>query len=110
MVIITAICQAVPSLQIQVQEEDFDSVSWGQLDGPLTFDIVGVKAGILRAGEIPFDDCVDFLAFGWVEKKGGKRFTKPTQAQGGCQDCCGQFTCFMPKIYCNRTRFYMDTS
>lgn len=70
MVIITAICQAVPPLQIQVQEEDFDSISWGQLDSPVTLDIIGVWAGILRAGEIPFDGREYLLTCTWWQKEG----------------------------------------
>ncbi|KFV85624.1 hypothetical protein N308_14838, partial [Struthio camelus australis] len=52
MVVVAAICQAAPSLQIQVQEEDFDSVPRGQLDGPLALEVIGVEVGILRTGEV----------------------------------------------------------
>jgi len=41
-VVVTAAGQAAPSLQLQVQEEDFDAVAWGQLDAPLTPEVVGV--------------------------------------------------------------------
>ncbi|KAG8147801.1 hypothetical protein E2320_022924, partial [Naja naja] len=40
MVIVATICQAVPSLEIQVQEENFDSITLWQLDGPSTLDII----------------------------------------------------------------------
>ncbi|KFU86589.1 hypothetical protein M959_09850, partial [Chaetura pelagica] len=51
-VIVTAPCQAVPALQLHVQEEDLDSVAQRQLDTPLALEVVGVEAGVPRAGEI----------------------------------------------------------
>ena len=70
-VVVTAAGQAAPSLQLQVQEEDFDAVAWGQLDAPLTLEVVGVEVGVLRAGEVSLDGGVDFLALTCLGRKQG---------------------------------------
>ncbi|KFW90325.1 hypothetical protein N336_03035, partial [Phalacrocorax carbo] len=51
-VVVAAVCQAAPALQLHVHEEDLDAIAWGQLDAPLALEVVGVEVGILRAGEI----------------------------------------------------------
>ncbi|KFW06661.1 hypothetical protein N327_04432, partial [Fulmarus glacialis] len=51
-VVVAAACQAAPTLQLHVQEEDLDPVARGQLDAPLALEVVGVEVGVLRAGEI----------------------------------------------------------
>lgn len=71
-VVVTASGQAAPGLQLQVQEEDFDPVAWGQLDAPLALEVVGVEVGVLRAGEVPLDGGVDFLALSCLGEKKGK--------------------------------------
>ncbi|KFW12081.1 hypothetical protein N326_06527, partial [Eurypyga helias] len=51
-VVIAATRQTAPALQLHVQEEDLDPVAWGQLDAPLALEVVGVEAGVPRAGEV----------------------------------------------------------
>ncbi|KFP66475.1 hypothetical protein N322_06257, partial [Cariama cristata] len=51
-VIVTSSCQAAPALQLHVQEENLDPVARGQLDAPLALEVVGIEAGVPRAGEI----------------------------------------------------------
>lgn len=77
-VVIAAARQAAPALQLHVQEKDLDPVAQGQLDAPLALEVVGVEAGVPRAGEIPFDGGEHFLALACSGEKGkGKNETKP---------------------------------
>lgn len=76
MVIIATICQAVPSLEIQVQEKNFYSITQRQLDGPSTLDIIRVSVGILRTGEISFDSSIHLLTCTWLQGKNQWQTTK----------------------------------
>lgn len=69
-VVITAACQAAPTLQLHVQEEDLDLVAQRQLDAPLALEVVGVEVGVPRAGEIAFDGGEHLLALTCSGEKG----------------------------------------
>lgn len=70
MVEITGLGQAVGLFQVQVQEEHLDPVAGRQADGPVAPDVVGVGAGVVRAGEVAPHSRVHFLAFSWARAGG----------------------------------------
>lgn len=79
MVKVTGSGQAVGFLQAQVQDEDLDAVAWGQVDGPVAPDIVGVGARVLWAGEVSTHSCEYLLAFSWGG--GGSKIRSHTKKQ-----------------------------
>ena len=67
--------QTVGLLQFQVQEEHLDPVARRQADGPVAPDIVGVRARVLRAGEVAPHCRVHLLAFSWIGESRSKGAT-----------------------------------